>query len=284
MPNPPIALLTDFGTQDTYVGVMKGVIARIAPGIQVIDLTHAIPAGEVRQAAFKLWQATPFFPAGTVFLTIVDPGVGTERRPLAVAWPDFTYIGPDNGLITYLLARNAPLAAVRLQRPTFRLAKVSSTFHGRDVFAPAAAYLALGTPIASLGSLADDLVRLPLPRLELVEGPAIKGEILHADHFGNLVTSLGALRSEGDELLLEPWLPHCAPARLAVAGLGLHLPNGATLDLRATFGDVAAGQALAYIGSEGLLEIAINRGRAADLLPLTPGQEVTLGYISRMKP
>jgi S-adenosylmethionine hydrolase len=281
---PTIALLTDFGTQDTYVGVMKGVIARIAPQAQVIDLTHSIPAGDIRQAAFKLWQAIPYFPSGTVFLTVVDPGVGTERLPVAVAWPDFAFVGPDNGLLTYLLAQGAPRMACRLQSPAYRLATVSSTFHGRDLFSPAAAHLALGVSIADLGPPVADLARFPLPRLELVEGPAVKGEILHADHFGNLITSLGILRADGDELVLEPWLPHCAPARLPLADLSLRLPNGASLNLRATFGDVAIGQALGYIGSEGLLEIAINRGRAADVLPLAPRQEVTLGYTPRIKP
>jgi S-adenosylmethionine hydrolase len=283
MSTPTIALLTDFGTQDTYVGVMKGVIARIAPQAQVIDLTHSIPAGDVCQAAFKLWQAVPYFPSGTVFLSVVDPGVGTERWPVAAAWPEFTCVGPDNGLFTFLLAQGAPQVACRLQAPAYRLSKVSSTFHGRDVFSPAAAHLALGEPITNLGPAVTDLARFPLPRLELVEGPALIGEILHTDHFGNLITSLGSLRAEEDELVLEPWLPHCAPARLPLAGLSLRLPNGASLGLRATFGDVAVGQALGYIGSEGLLEIAINRGRAADVLPLTSGQEVILGYAPRMK-
>jgi S-adenosylmethionine hydrolase len=176
------------------------------------------------------------------------------------------------------------MRAHRLIAPDYQLPRVSSTFHGRDLFAPAAAHLSLGLPPANLGPPVTDLVRFPLPELELIEGPAVRGEILRVDRFGNLITSIGVLHGEDDDLVLEPWLPHCAPARLPLPGLCLLLPNGVALDLRATYGDVEVGEALTYVGSDGLLEIAVNRGRAADVLPLSVGQEVVLGYSGRTQP
>jgi S-adenosylmethionine hydrolase len=281
---PCIALLTDFGTLDTFVGVMKGVVTRISPHVPIIDLTHNITPGDIREAAFKLWQAVPYFPRGTIFCVVVDPGVGSDRRPVAVAWPDRVCVGPDNGLFTYLLVSDPDCRAHRLIAPDYQLPRVSSTFHGRDLFAPAAAHLSLGLPPASLGPPITDLARFPLPELELIEGPSVRGEILRIDRFGNFTTSIGTLRGEDDDLVLEPWLPHCPPARLPIAGLCLQLPNGVSLDLRATFGDVEVGEALTYVGSDGLLEIAVNRGRAADVLPLALGQEVVLGYPGRARP
>lgn len=280
----PIVLLTDFGTEDAYVGIVKGVIAGIAPEVQVIDLTHEVPPGNIRQGAFQLWQSVPYFPRGTIFLAVVDPGVGTARRPIAVAWQSFTCVGPDNGLFTYLLAQEDPVGAHIITSATHRLPTVSSTFHGRDVFAPAAAHLARGEPIGRLGPPASDLVRFPLPLLELAEGPEIRGEILHADHFGNWITSLGVLREDQEDLVLEPWLPGGIPTRLHREGCCVFMPDGSSLALRTTFGDAAVGQALAYIGSTGLLEIAVNGARAADVLPVSPGQCVRLGHTSRKVP
>lgn len=273
-----IALLTDFSTHDPYVGMMKGVIASIAPHARVIDLTHAIPAGDVRRAAFELYRAAPYFPPETIFVSVVDPGVGTARRPIALAWQERICVGPDNGTFTYLLATGTPPIAVELKSKAFHMNTVSYTFHGRDIFAPVAAHLARGVDFEQLGPQAHDLIRLALPRLELIEGPGVQGEILHADQFGNLITSIGILRLEGDDVLLEPWLPHCPPARLPISGLRLRLPNGVHLYLSSTYGDVPPGEALTYIGSSGLLEIAVNQARAADVLPLSAGQDILLSY------
>lgn len=273
-----IALLTDFGASSAYVGVMKGVIAKLAPDARVIDLSHAIPPGDLKRGAFELWQAAPYFPVDAVFTVVVDPGVGTQRKPIALRWKDRMGVGPDNGVFTYLLAAHEPPTAVELTSRTHRLPIVSSTFHGRDLFAPAAAHLANGGRIEQLGPKTQDLTRLPLPKLDLVEGPSLRGEILHADPFGNLITSIGRLHREERELLLEPWLPHCPPARLDWVGLKVALPNGAHLQLNTTFGDVPQGEVVAYIGSSGQLEIAINQGRAVDVLPFQPGQEVKISY------
>lgn len=273
-----IAVLTDFGTQDTYVGVMKGVIASIAPQTNVIDLTHEIPPGDIRQAAFKLWQAVPFFPDGTIFVAVVDPGVGTRRRAVAVAYSMRLFVVPDNGLLTYLLASASASKAVELVNPAFRLSPVSSTFHGRDVFAPAAGHLSRGVPMDELGPPVEALERLPLPHVLMTGGPGLEGEVLHADQFGNLITSLGRLERQADSLAFVPWLPVCDGGSLPQTDLWLHLEGGTRLELRTTFGDVPPGAPLAYIGSEGMVEIAVNRGSAADTFGLKPGSRVELKY------
>jgi S-adenosylmethionine hydrolase len=269
-------LLTDFGNQDPYIGMMKGVITSIAPQAQVIDLTHAIPPGDISRGAFELWQSAAFFPSGTVFVVVVDPGVGTTRRQIAVAWPDKICVGPDNGIFTYLMAAEQPATSVELTNKAYHLKKVSTTFHGRDIFAPTAAHLARGVDIEELGPPAIDLIRLPLPHLEMIDDQTVQGQILHADRFGNLITNIGLLKIDGDEMLIEPWLPLFPPTRFKFKSAYVHLPNGADLRLETTFGDVAPGEPVAYIGSCGMLEIAVNQGRAVDSLPITIGQDCLL--------
>jgi S-adenosylmethionine hydrolase len=274
----PVFLLTDFGHDDAYVGLVKSVISSIAPQSPIIDLTHSIPPGDLGRAAFELWRAKPFLPQSCVVCTVVDPGVGSERRALAMEWEDRSFIGPDNGVFTYLLATSPPPAIVSLESEEYWRLPISRTFHGRDIFAPSSAHRATGVALKQLGPPAQNLVRLPLPALDLIEGPEVHGEILHTDRFGNLITSLGVLRIEGTDLLLEPWLPHCPPARLPRLGLHVRLPNGDNLEISQTFSDVSPGDTVAYIGSAGLLEIGINQGRAVDELPLSPGHEIILTY------
>ncbi len=276
MPAPLIALLTDFGTQDPYVGVLKGVIARLAPETRVIDLTHGIPAGDIRRGAFILWQSVPYFPEGTVFVAVVDPGVGTARRAFAAVWPDFTCVAPDNGLLTYLLVTREPTGIHTLTSSAHHLPVVSATFHGRDIFAPAAAHLARGEPIQRFGPRVTDPVLFSLPLLQANEGLEVRGVVLHADRFGNWITSVGRLQADRDAWVLEPWLPGCRRLRIPRAGLALRLPEGTLLPLRTTYGEVAEGSLVAYLGSSGLVEIGVNRGRAADLLPHLKDQAVSL--------
>jgi S-adenosylmethionine hydrolase len=269
-----IALVTDFGTRDVYAGVMKGVIAQIAPGVSVVDLTHDIPSGEVRAGAFALWQAAPHMPKGTVFLSVVDPGVGSSRRPLAAEFQDFIFVGPDNGLLSFLEYRSPLKGAIDL---TPNADKVSSTFHGRDIFAPAAARVARGARPESLGVQIGEPMRLLSPVLEADQG---KGEVIHVDRFGNAVTSIGFLQLKDDMLQLEPWIPGLSTASVALrfppSGRKVRLPDGACIPLVRTFGDVAEDSPLAYIGSDGLLEIAVNRGNAAESLGLSTGAVVRL--------
>ncbi len=276
MAGPWIALLTDFGTQDAYAGVLRGVLATISPHATILDLAHDIPRGDVRAGAFALWQATPYFPPQTIFLCVVDPGVGSPRRALAVAWPERICVGPDNGLFSYLIERDGPPDAVELAAQEFRLGEPSETFHGRDIFAPAAAHLASGVRLSDLGPPADALVQFPTPHLQTLDGDVVEGEILYADHFGNLMTSIGILRREEAQLRLDPWLGQGPASRLTGRDHLVRLPNGDELALRRTFADVEPGRGVAYIGSSGLLEIGINQDSAAAKLAITPGQIVQL--------
>ncbi len=280
MESRPIALLTDFGDLDAYVGVMKGVILGLAPRAHLVDISHRVPPGDIRRAALLLWQAAPYFPPGTVFLAVVDPGVGTGRRGLAVRFHDLLCVGPDNGLFTYLLATRTGWRAVVLHEKAFGLAEPSRTFHGRDVFAPAAARLARGEPMQSLGRAASDLVRFPLPRCAAESDGVLVGEVIADDAFGNAITSLGLLREEGGELALDPWLPGCPPLRLS-GSAEVELPDGRGLRVVRTFSDAAPGEPLAYIGSSGLLEIGVNQGRAIGQLGLAVGHAVRLASPGR---
>jgi len=276
-----VVLLSDFGSRDVYAGVMKGVISRIAPRARLIDLTHEVPAGDVRLAAFRLWQAFRSMPPGAVFLAVVDPGVGTARRPLAVRCEGFSCVGPDNGIFTYMLEGRLDANAFEISRledlvgPGSR--PQSNTFHGRDVFAPAAALLARGMDITRLGPAARKLVRISLPRpsSDRPQG-AVCREALHADGFGNMVTSIGALVRSDEVVRLDPWVPGCAPLILPASRARVRLGKGGELPLEHTFGSVPPGRPFAYIGSDNLLEIGVNRGKASDLLELAPGTEIDL--------
>jgi hypothetical protein len=270
-----IALLTDFGLADPYAGILHSVIAGIAPGAQVVDLTHQLPPGDISRAAFALWQSSPYCPPGTVFLCVVDPGVGTGRRGVALVWEQRSYVGPDNGAASFLVARDGRPSAFELAANEYRLHPVSSTFHGRDVFAPAAAHLAAGLEPSRLGPPLQDLALSPPPRLSH-SGRTVRGEILHADRFGNCITSIGTLRRDGSALALEPWLGQCPAVSLPRQGLRVVLPGDRSLPLCERFADVPPGEALAYIGSSGLLEIGVNRGSAQEQLNLSSGQPVRL--------
>jgi S-adenosylmethionine hydrolase len=273
---PILTLLTDFGTQDEYVGVMKGVILSIAPDVRLVDLSHQIPPQDVRRAAFLLTSAVPYFPPDTVHLAVVDPGVGTERRPLAVRTPAGTFVGPDNGLFSWVLAGVPEWVAVEIREPAYRLPHVSFTFHGRDIFAPAAAYLAAGVPLERLGPRLTDPVRLPSPRLE-VRDDAIEGEVLYADRFGNLVTSVGRFSWDGDRLQLAPaFRPMSGEVTIGATAARVALAGAELRGIRRTYGEVAVGEPLALVGSSGFLEIAVRQGNAAATLDAVPGTPVTL--------
>jgi len=266
-----IALLTDFGTSDVFVGVMKAVIGGLAPQAAVIDLTHDIPPGDIAGGALRLWQAAPWLPRGTVLLAVVDPGVGAARRAIAGVTGPFAFVGPDNGLFSWVLAREPEFKTVSLAvSPASR-----ATFHGRDVFAPAAARLAAGAPLESLGAAVSDLQALPFPRLS-VAGEAARGEVLLHDRFGNLLTSIGILEEGENVLWVRPWMPGGPRARLEGRRFHVLLPGGRPVLLARTFSDVARGSPLAYIGSDGLLEIGVNGGSAAEQLGLARGAEVIL--------
>lgn len=271
---PPIAILTDFGSIDPFVGILKGVVARLSPSSKLIDLSNDIPPGDILRGAMALWQAGPFFPAPTVFLCVIDPGVGTARRGLYLQSQGSIFIGPDNGLFTFILGEGAQ--AWELANQDLALSNPSSTFHGRDIFAPAAAYAALGNPGESFGPAVPDLVQLPQPRLEILDNGAIQGEVLYADHFGNLLTSLGRFLPAREGYTLQPWLPGLPSLKITGSALHVALPSGERLSIANTFAEIEPNSCAGVIGSTGLLEIAANRSSAAELLDLHGGERISL--------
>jgi S-adenosyl-L-methionine hydrolase (adenosine-forming) len=245
-----ITLLTDFGLKDAYGGILKGVMTGIAPAAKIIDLTHEIPPQDIRAASFSLATAYPYFPRGTIHVAVVDPGVGTERRAVAVALEDAVLVGPDNGIFSGVLQHKAVKTAVALTRTEFWLSKNPGlTFHGRDIFAPVAAYLASGISLSRLGAPIDPatLVRLNLPAWSETE-EGISGFIQYVDSFGNLVTNIPGLVVEG-----KIWNIQAAEQEI---------PAGKT------YGDALPGALLALAGSHGFVEIAANGGNARVLLSL----------------
>jgi S-adenosylmethionine hydrolase len=251
---PVITLTTDFGLRDPYVGIMKGVLLSVCPSARLVDLTHDISPQDVLGGLLALEAAVPFFPAGTVHLAVVDPGVGSPRRALAVRAAGHCLVGPDNGLLSFVFER-AGWTAVALTAPEYRLPEVSRTFHGRDIFAPAAAYLASGVPLERLGPPVTDPVRLRLPDCRL-EGGVLIGQVLDADRFGNLVTSIPAARLAG--------IPGRGALELEVGGRRVRGP----VDAYAQGGD---GEPTAIVGSTGRLEIFVKAGSARDHLGIGRG-------------
>lgn len=255
-----ITLMTDFGLKDGNVGVMKGVIWRIAPQAQIADLSHLIGPQNVAEAGLILARQARFFPAGTIHVVVVDPGVGTARRPVAARLGSHLYVCPDNGLLTRSLERaekeGVEIAAVHLDRPQYWLPDVSHVFHGRDIFAPVAGHLAAGVSLSELGQPIDDLLRLPLPQPEVLPTGWI-GQVIHADHFGNLTTNI-----HRDQLGDPP-----RPARVRLRGV--EIPG-----LVRTFGERPPGELVALYGSSGDLILAVVNGSAARELQAQVGDLV----------
>src|SRR5688572_29785189 len=196
---PVIALLTDFGTQDHYVGAMKGAILSVCPEAQLVDIVHELPPHDVEAAAFALAAAHPAFPPGTVFLTVVDPGVGSSRRALVLETRGWRFVAPDNGLLTLILADHPDARLHEVTNTSLFRDEVSATFHGRDVFGPVAGHLARGLPLEEVGPPARDPVRLSLPPLRRHDGASWEAAVLHVDRFGNLTTNL--TRRDLEEIL-----------------------------------------------------------------------------------
>lgn len=257
LPSPLVTLTTDFGLRDPFVGIMKGVILSICPSARLVDLTHDLSPQDVLGGALALESAAPFFPPGTVHLAVVDPGVGSARRAIAIRAGGRYLVGPDNGLLTLTLG--APgWTAVSLTASEYRMAEVSRTFHGRDVFAPAAAYLAAGVPLERLGPPVADPIRLALPDCHLAGGWLV-GEVLDVDRFGNLITSIPAARLEA--------LPGQGAATVEVAGR----PAGSVVG---SYADGSSEAPAAIVGSTGRLEIFVKAGSARHLLRAERGAPV----------
>jgi S-adenosylmethionine hydrolase len=281
---PLVTITTDFGAVDGYVGTMKGVVLSIAPSARIVDISHEIAPHDIRQAAYVLYAAYPFFPLQTVHLVVVDPGVGSARRPVALRTPAGSFVGPDNGVLSYVIAREPVEAMVELADPDYHLpGGRSHTFHGRDIFAPAAAYLAAGTPLSALGPPVTDLITFPLPRLEIAD-EGITGEVLHVDHFGNVVTSIGILAWSGpDRLTLTPAFRGAGrlgreTLRLRADRVTVLVAGQRVVGVRRSYAEVASDQIAVLVGSSGHLEIAVREGNAAETLGVDRGDEVVLRW------
>ena len=252
---PIISLTTDFGRSDGYVGTMEGVILTICPPATITHLTHQIPPQDIHAAAFVLYQSFSYYPLHAVHCVVVDPGVGSKRRAVAIRTDHGTFVGPDNGVFSLVLNATNVQEAVTLTNTDYQLNNISATFHGRDIFAPAAAHIAAGVPLNRLGPAAINLVRLD----SLTHPSNGQSRVIHVDHFGNVILSLTANDvPDHDEL-------------------SLRVGNTVVKSLSYTFADVEEGQLLAYVGSsQDHIEIAMRNGNAAKSLGLQPGDVVQI--------
>jgi len=278
MTSPVLTLTTDFGQADPYLAIMKGTILSIHPQVQLVDISHEIEPQDVAQAAFVIGTSYRYFPKGTVHLIVVDPGVGSHRRPIALATPEAYFVAPDNGLLSYILAEAGanpppgaqawagermpslylwalpqPLQAITLNNPRFWRQPLSATFHGRDIFAPVAAHLSKGTPLNELGEPIPSLLAFPPPRPEVMPDGSLLGHIVHVDHFGNLISDVTEDDLKSTKLTVEAGERH-------IEGLSRSYSEG--------------GELLAIIGSSGRLEIAASNGSAAQALQLGKGDTI----------
>jgi S-adenosyl-L-methionine hydrolase (adenosine-forming) len=244
-----ITLTTDFGTRDWFVGTMKGVIVGIAPKAKVIDLTHELPPSDIRGGAFALAVSCHFFPKSTIHVAVVDPGVGSRRRAIAVQTDSAIFVGPDNGVLSWALAKEKITAIHALENEACFLQPVSRTFHGRDVFAPVAAHLSLGVRIKKLGPALRDYVRLDWPEPRKQRG-GIEGEVIYIDRFGNAITNLESSLLKGSRRAL------CE----------VYAKRRRVCALKAFYQATPPNTPVALVGSSGFLEIAVNGGSAAMVL------------------
>ena len=261
MARPIVTLTTDYGTSDHLVGALKGVILSINPETTIVDITHHVLAHDILDGALVIGQAFKYFPPRTIHIVVVDPGVGTERRPVLAAADQHYFVAPDNGVLSVVYAQAEALSVWNILSEHYFRHPVSNTFHGRDIFAPVAAWLTKSWQPASFGEHITDFARFNVPKPK-VEGNTIKGIVLRVDQFGNLLTNLTALD-----------VPALASAD---AKLTIRAGNGVAQRVVPTFGAGSSGEPVGVIGSSGYLEIAVNRGNAARVLGVGRGAEVTV--------
>jgi len=260
MPSPrPITLTTDFGGQDWFVGTMKGVLLKLAQQTSVVDLTHEIPPGDIRAAAFALAASYSFFPKGTVHVTVIDPGVGSPRAAIAARSSRYLFVGPDNGVLSWALSREQKVVVHKIENPKYFLQNVSSTFHGRDIFAPVAAHLSRGSPLSELGPAMHDYIQLAWPQTFTTDN-GVEGEIVYIDRFGNGITNISATELKG----------------LRKAHPSVFMGRKRLCDIALFYQAVPEGRRVAVVGSTGFLEVAVNGGSAAKQLHLRVGLKVSI--------
>jgi len=255
-PSGIITLTSDFGLSDPYVAMMKGVILSIHPGARLVDISHQIGAGSIFQAAVLIREAFPYFPKGTVHLAVVDPGVGSDRRLVAIEAGGHLFVGPDNGIFWPVVEDDQSSKVVQLTESRYFLPPVSHTFHGREIFAPVAAHLSLGLDVEKLGPVIKDPVQLDVPRTARSENHLF-GQIIRVDNFGNLITNIH--ENELNDFLQS------APPRIEVENLTIR-------KITRTYAESEEGAPLALINSSHLLEIGVNMGRASEYIGVDPGE------------
>ena len=258
-----IALITDFGLQDGYAGVMKGVIANINPSANVIDISNDIEPQNVFQAAYVLNSSYTYFPKGTIHVVVVDPGVGSARKILCLKTEDYMFLAPDNGVLSFVIAQEESASIREVTNGKLFLPKLSNTFHGRDIFAPVAAHLSKGVNHKELGGKIDKVNKIDLPKPILSPDGRLTAEIIYVDSFGNLITNVN--KEVIDRMKVET-------ERVSIT-MGRRRING----ICSAYTDVGDNEALAIFGSSGYLEISVNLGSAGDVLKLKKGDKLTLG-------
>jgi S-adenosylmethionine hydrolase len=254
-----ITLLTDFGTKDGYIGAVKGVIKRINPQAEIVDITHEVDSYDVLGAAFALNNFYKYFPKGTIHLAVVDPGVGSLRQPILIKTKDFFFVGPDNGIFSFIYQREDITEIIIISNEKYLLAEPSSTFHARDIFAPVAAYLSLGIKADEFGSSAKECMKFIIPETES-KGKSSKGEIIHIDRFGNLITNISA------DLLANKKNVEIKVGKRRIKGI-----------TRSYFEIKEQGLG-ALIGSSDFLELAVNQGSAQTFLKAKIGDRIRIGF------
>jgi S-adenosyl-L-methionine hydrolase (adenosine-forming) len=260
---PIITLTTDFGSNDHFVGAMKGVILDIVPDAQIVDICHAVQAFDVLDGALTVSQAYSYFPNRTVHVVVVDPGVGTARRPIVASCDKYHFVAPDNGVLSLVYAREPRMHVRHITSEHYFLQPVSNTFHARDIFSPVAAYLAKEVDSLKFGDEIEDYVRFSAPKPKAVDGNRLRGVVLKVDRFGNLITNI---------------TPQDAPMIFGVDPKAFKIVVGSReiTELHNAYAEAAPGEVFGILGSMGFLEIAANRGAAAQLTGAGKGSDVSI--------
>lgn len=263
MARPIITLTTDFGSNDHFVGTMKGVILDIVPDAQIVDICHSVQAFDVLDGALTISQAYSYFPNRTVHVVVVDPGVGTARRPIIASCDKYHFVAPDNGVLSLVYAREPRMPVRHITSEHYFLQPVSNTFHARDIFAPVAAWLAKEVDSQKFGEEVEDYVKFTAPKPKAVDGSRLRGVVLKIDRFGNIITNI---------------TPQDAPMLFAAEAKGFKIivGNREIKEIRSSYAEGAPGEVFGILGSMGFLEIAANRGAAAQLTGAGKGSEVSV--------
>lgn len=257
-----ISLLTDFGDQDAYVGIMKGVIAGINPCAYVIDICHSIPPQDICNGAYLLYTSYKYFPKGTIHVAVIDPGVGSARGIVCVETQDYLFLTPNNGLLSFIARKERLKNIIHITNSRYFLPSPSHTFHGRDIFAPVAAHLSLGIKTQQLGAKTNQLDYLNIPEPSFKKPGQLEGQIISIDRFGNLITNI--TRTHIESLALNQKGTEVAIGKKKILGLSI------------TYTDVRAGQPLVLIGSAGFLEISVNQGNAQKYFNVYRGSKISI--------